>query len=108
MQKLEGPMTVLTFLGIEIDTVAMQLCLPRAKLVELRELVTEWKDKPRCLKRELKSLTGKLQHACLVVKPGRSFLRRLFKLEAGCRRDHHHIPLFAQRQNRILFGGTPF
>ena len=28
---------------------------------------------------ELESLAGKLQHACVVVKPGRSFLCRLFE-----------------------------
>ena len=33
--KLDGPTTVLTFLGIEIDTQATQLRLPEAKLVEL-------------------------------------------------------------------------
>ena len=31
MEKLEGPATVLTFLGIEIDTKEMILCLPTTK-----------------------------------------------------------------------------
>ena len=92
-QKLEGPTTCLTFLGIEIDTMALQLRLPQAKLVELRALVSTWMGKRSCIKKELESLTGKLQHACILVKPGRSFLRRLFELQAATKKSHHHIPL---------------
>ena len=35
--KLEGPVTCLTFLGIEVDAASFQLHLPRAKLSELIE-----------------------------------------------------------------------
>ena len=42
MEKLEGPATVLTFLGIEINTKEMILRLPTTKLVELQDLVTSW------------------------------------------------------------------
>ena len=35
-EKLKGSTTKLTFLGIEINTVAMQLHLPERKLMELR------------------------------------------------------------------------
>ncbi len=102
-QKLEGPTTVLTFLGIEVDTVAMQLRLPQEKLVELRELVASWRNRQLCIKKELQSLTGKLQHACSVVKPGRSFLRRLFELQAGTKKDHHHIPLCSAARSDIMW-----
>ena len=44
-QKLEGPTMCLTFLGIEIDTMALQLHLPQAKQVELRALVSTWMGK---------------------------------------------------------------
>ena len=49
-QKLEGPTTCLTFLGIEIDTMALQLHLPQVKLVELRALVSTWMGKHSCTK----------------------------------------------------------
>ena len=45
------------------------------------------------MKRGLQSLVGKLQRAHEVVKPGRSFLRRIFELLAGAHKDHHHIRL---------------
>ena len=83
---------MLTFLGIEINTSAMQLRLPHTKLAELRSLLKEWRLKWACRKRELESVTGKLQHASSVVKPGRTFLHRLFELLLGTKKDHHHIP----------------
>ena len=35
-EKLEGPSTVVTFLGIEVDTVAMELRLPQKKVSKLK------------------------------------------------------------------------
>ena len=73
--KRVGPATCLTCLGIEIDTVAFQLRLPQDKLLRLWDLLTEWGDSKVCERRELESLIGTLNHACKVVRPGRSFLR---------------------------------
>ena len=38
-EKLEGPTSVLTFLGVEVDALAMQLRLPLTTLSELRDLI---------------------------------------------------------------------
>ena len=92
-EKLEGPACVLTFLGIEIDTLDMQLRLPQAELQELRVLVKSWLGRKSCSRKELQSLAGKLQHACKVVKPGRSFLRRMFELLGGIGKAHHPVRL---------------
>ena len=40
-EKAVAPSQRLTFLGIEIDTVLRQLCLPERKLCELRELLSD-------------------------------------------------------------------
>ena len=40
--KTEGPSPVLTFLGIEINTLAMEVCLPKEKLQSLQALLGEW------------------------------------------------------------------
>lgn len=43
MEKLEGPTTCLTFLGIKVDTEAMELRLPEKKLqLSLTAAVEEW------------------------------------------------------------------
>ena len=52
-EKLEGPSTVITFLGIEVDTVAMELRLPQKKVSELKSLVKEWLGRHSCRKKEL-------------------------------------------------------
>ena len=88
-EKLEGPGCVLTFLGIEIGTFNMQLWLPCTKLQELKVLVKSWLGQTSCSRRELQSLTGKLQHAGKVVKPGRSFLCRMFELLGGIGKVDH-------------------
>ena len=41
-EKLAGPSTVLTFLGVELDTRALILCLPDEKLRELKSLLVTW------------------------------------------------------------------
>ena len=78
--KCEGPSTCLTFLGIEIDTVEMELRLPAEKLQMLQQEIKSWAEKKSCTRRELQSLTGQLQHAATVVRPGRTFLKRLYDL----------------------------
>ena len=71
--KLEVQTTWLMFLGIEVDTEAMQLRLPSKKLSRLRSLLDIVAGKKAISKRELQSLVGLLQHATKVVKPGCSF-----------------------------------
>ena len=78
--KTEGPAVALTFLGTEVDTVAGELRLPREKLQRVKTLLNEWGDKRVCRRRDLESLVGLLNHVCKVVRPGRSFLRRMIDL----------------------------
>ena len=92
-EKCKGPSSILTFLGIEMDTTNMQLRLPREKLDRLYQLITEWSIKKLCTKRELDSLIGQLQHACAVVKAGRSFLRRMIELSKIAHKPCHYIRL---------------
>lgn len=94
-EKLVGPTVCLTFLGIELDTARMIRRLPPGKLTELQQLVTEWLPKKSCRVRELQSLVGKLQHACKVVRPGRTFLRRMFELLKGMGKKQQFLRLNA-------------
>ena len=91
--KTEGPSTVLVFLGIELDTDRLTLRLPREKLCRLKKEIRRWKGRKACTKRELLSLIGQLQHASCVVRPGRTFLRRMINLSKTARRPHHNIRL---------------
>ena len=93
MHKLEGPSNALVFLGIMVDTVAMELRLPSERLGRLTRTINQWRLKRACTKRDLLSLIGQLQHACRVVKPGRSFLRRMIDLSTTVKELHHFVRL---------------
>ena len=77
--KTEGPVTCLTFLGIQLDTVAMEARLDNSRLAELRSLCLAWQSKGTASAIELQSLAGKLNFACCVVRPGRIFIRHILQ-----------------------------
>ena len=49
-EKDEGPATRLPFLGIELDSMAMEIRLPPEKLAHLRKELTTWKTRKACKK----------------------------------------------------------
>ena len=83
--KTAGPSPVIVFLGIEIDTVSRSLRLPQEKQSRLHSLCEGWLSRKVCSKRELLSLIGVLHHASTVIRPGRSFVRRLIDLSTSVR-----------------------
>ena len=95
MEKTEGPTSVLTVLGVEIDAQKMELQLPRERLQQLLEMVSSWRKRKCCIKRQLQSLAGHLNHACKVVRPGRRFLWGIFSLLSGFSLKNHMICLNA-------------
>ena len=80
-EKVEGPSTVLTFLGLELDTEALEIRLPEDKLTALSATVAQLVRCSRIRKRELASVLGHLSFASRAVPAGRTFLRRLYDLE---------------------------
>ena len=105
-KKTEGPATTLSFLGIVLDTEKMVIRLPQDKLIQLRKLIGKWKGRKTCCKRQLLSLIGQLQHACKVVRPGRSFLRRMIDLSTVAKKLHHRIRLNRGFQTDLLWWDT--
>ena len=118
--KREGPATCLSVLGIIIDSADGQLRLPADKLNRLNTLLSEWGDKKACTRKELESLIGLLNHACKVVRSGRSFLRRMIdllhavpqhqrtiRLNTGFRSDLVWWRTFLGEWNGISFLPTP-
>ena len=98
--KTEGPTTRLTFLGIEIDTVANEVRLPSEKLQRLQSELEHWMGRgknrtPRRsgTKRDLLSLIGLLTHAAKVVRPGRAFTRNLINASTTVDNLEHRVHL---------------
>ena len=90
-EKTFGPSTILTFAGVELDTIRCESRLPEEKLLKCKQLIAEFIKKKKATLRELQSLTGVLNFACSVVVPGRCFLRRLIDLTIGLKRPGHFV-----------------
>ena len=58
LDKLEGPVTHLTFLGFELDSFQMDLRLPADKLSSLMALIASWLVRRSCTRKELESVVG--------------------------------------------------
>jgi len=82
LEKVAGPATSLEFLGIMLDTDSMEARLPAEKLARTQQAVAEWLGKKNATKREILSLVGHLQHAAKVVRPGRTFVARMYATAA--------------------------
>ena len=91
--KCQGPCSLLDYLGFALDTTLMTVSLPRDKLTRLSDLLAQWHNRKACTKHDLDSLIGQLQHASAIIKPGRSFLRRMIILSKSRRCPSHPIRL---------------
>ena len=92
-EKITRLRTVVTYLGIVIDTIKMELCLPDDKLQDLQELLNSYKLCKKVSKRRLLSLIGKLAFASKLIPSGRTFLRRIIDLSTSVKQLYHHVTL---------------
>ena len=91
--KLVGPTTNLTFIGIAINTDDFLVSIPSEKIQEVVSQMPRWCSRRTCTQVELQSLVGKLQFFSKVIRPGRIFTRRLIDLIYTVRRPTHHVTL---------------
>lgn len=76
-EKTEGPIVLLSFGGIELDTWQQTCYLPINKLEDLPDMIWDLVPCSKVTLKELQKLVGHLNFACKVVAPGRSFIGRL-------------------------------
>ena len=82
-EKLEGPATIIIFLGILLDSGRLEARLPQEKLEELLQAVDDWLAHSSGTIRGLVSLIGVLSFAAKVVPAGRTFIRQMLDLCEG-------------------------
>ncbi len=85
-EKTEGPSPIITFLGLEIDTVKQQVKVPADKLKTLRNLITATLGSEARSLQSIQSLIGSLNFVTRAIRPGRPFTRRLIDLTKGLSR----------------------
>ena len=105
-EKTVGPSTVITFLGIEIDSIAQQLRLPNDKLSRLQQALSHWERKRNASKQELETVIGCLSHVAVVVCAGRVFIHHLIDTSKIPRRPHHRVQLNADCRADLAWWST--
>ena len=83
---------VLSFAGVERDTIRSEAHLPSDKVLRCANLLSAFLTRKVTLQ-ELQSLIGLLNFSCSVVLPGWAFLRRLIDLTVGVKRPQHLVRL---------------
>ena len=76
------------FLGVNFDTVRLEMSIPPAKLSEVQEEVSLWQRKTKTTKKTLQQLLGKLMWVSKCVRFSRPFMGRLL----GLLKSIHHLP----------------
>jgi hypothetical protein len=102
-KKVEGPTPRITFLGVAIDCVNRTLSLPPDKLKDMKRLCNYWAKKPKCSKKGLQSLIGKMNWCSRVLKGGRTFSRRLTNLLCKVSQANHHIRITSEARQDITW-----
>ena len=83
----------MTFLGIELDAIAMEARLPLDNVLKIKNNLSEMRVRRKVTLREVQLLIGLLSFACCVFQPGTTFLRRLIDRTNGIQQPHFHIRL---------------
>lgn len=90
-EKTCGPSTMLSFAGVELDTVLFEARLPLDKVTKCLNIISDFLSRKKVCLKEIQSLVGLLNFACSVVCPGRAFLRRLIDLTLGIRHPYYKV-----------------
>ena len=75
--KAESPQTVMTYLGIEFDSVKLEMRVNESKCAELSSELQKWCRKTVATKTEIQSILGKLMWVAKAVKFSRCFVLRI-------------------------------
>ncbi|XP_075047689.1 uncharacterized protein LOC142107921 [Mixophyes fleayi] len=89
--KSEGPTVRLSYLGIEIDTVAGCCRLPAEKVAKLRGVNDTVQSECKVQLRQVQSLLGLFNFACRVIPMGRVFCRKLEMATVGVTKAKHFV-----------------
>ena len=99
--KTVRPCVAITFLGLVLDADRRMLVLPEEKVGHISEAIEVALGRKSIALKDLQSIIGKLNFACLAVPLGRPFLRRLIDLTRGTFVAWHRITITAQARKDL-------
>ena len=77
VEKACEPSTRMEFLGTTIDTIKMTIEISPERLVEIYDILQNWRNRSVATRREVESLIGKLSFVSNCVKAARVFMTRI-------------------------------
>lgn len=102
--KSVGPTTVLTFLGLELDSNYMCIRIPALKVEELKQILQALVQRKKLTLRDLQRLVGKLNFFSKAIISSRAFLRRFYDAMIGLKKPFHKIRVTSElRQDMHLW-----
>ncbi|KAK3107863.1 hypothetical protein FSP39_023831 [Pinctada imbricata] len=90
-EKTVGPVTKLTFLGLEIDTREQLVRIPSEKIADLIKHIEKILNHNKSTLKIIMSLVGKLNVFSKAVRGSRAFNRRFYDATIGVSKQNHHI-----------------
>lgn len=92
-RKLLSPTQKMRFLGIDIDTIKLELTLPADKLIKLYRVLAQFRGRRKAKRKDLERLGGLLAHCAKVIRGARTFCRGIYDLIASIREPYHYTRL---------------
>ena len=77
LNKSVAPCTTMIFLGIEVNTLTLTICIPKEKWDEIMTVLDRWTRKKNANLKDTQKLAGILNFACRCVRSGRIYLSRI-------------------------------
>lgn len=87
VDKRQPPSTVVTWLGVQINSEHMSLAIPHEKISDAQESVSKAIRCRTISKKHLQSILGKLLHIAKCIRPARLFVSRLLEALRGMTRN---------------------
>ena len=97
-KKVRSPSRVQLYLGVELDSIEMQLRLPQEKLEKLYAELSFFSGRRRATKRQLQQLCGVLAHCSTLVRGGRTFSHRIIAMLSCFTSKKRYVTLSASFQ----------
>ena len=89
LDKSVGPVQVIEFLGLTINSVLMVVRVPDDKLQDISGILIAMIKKQKATGYELESLAGKLNFISRIIPVGRSFIQRIYQVQIGIKKKLH-------------------
>ena len=93
MDKTHFGTTLLTSLGLLIDTINKLVCVPKEKVTRANDMIDHFLAHKKVTVHQVQKLCGFLNFLCRAVVPGRAFTTRLYALLRAKNKlkPHHHV-----------------